>query len=67
MLQPIDPIGWARKPRSAIAFHAVLELAVRDEEPAFIEILEKLRKDGHVVGDDLVRRWDHVGNAWVKA
>lgn len=60
-----DFLCWARKPRSALAFAAVLAMAVRDEDDRFIEILEDLRKAGHVVGDELVRLWDIGSTSWV--
>lgn len=63
--QKRDLLDWARKPRSPIAFAAVLELAVRDEDDRFIEIVDDLRKAGHVVGDELVRRFDHGSREWV--
>ena len=62
-----DMLDWARKPRSAIAFTALYQLAVRDEESEFIEILDGLRKAGHVDGDRLVNRWDYASNGWVQA
>lgn len=62
-----DMLDWARKPRSAMAFAAVYSLALRDEEQAFVEILEGLRLEGHVSGDKLVNRWDYAANGWVRA
>ena len=58
-----DFIGWARQPKSAIAFNAVLDLARSDN--AFAQIVDDLRAAGHVVGDILKNRWD--GQSWVKA
>lgn len=57
-----DFIGWARQPKSAIAFNAVLDLARSDN--AFAQIVDDLRAAGHVVGDILKNRWD--GQSWVK-
>lgn len=62
-----DLLDWARKPRSALSFAAVYQLAVRDEESAFIDIIDDLRKAGHVDGDRLVNRWDYAANGWVRA
>lgn len=62
-----DDLDWARKPRSAMAFAAVYQLAVRDEESQFIDILDDLRKAGHVDGSQLVNRWDYAANGWVRA
>lgn len=59
-----DFIGWARRPKSSLAFTAALELAKRGRAD-FAKIVEELRDAGHVVGDTLVRRWD--GSGWVKA
>lgn len=60
-----DLLDWARKPRSAMAFAAVLEMAIRDEDDRFVEILNDLREAGHVVADHLVRRYDHGSHSWV--
>lgn len=54
---------WAKKPKSAIAFAFVLDLAKRGERD-FQKILDDLRQAGHVAGDKLVNRWD--GLSWVK-
>ena len=54
---------WARKPKSAIAFACVPDLAKRGERDSQ-KILEDLRQAGHVAGDKLVNRWD--GLSWVK-
>lgn len=59
---PDDMTAWARKPKSAIAFSAVLDL-VREGDYRFDQILTDLREAGHVVGDRLVNRWDGFG--WV--
>lgn len=58
-----DFIGWARRPKSEIAFNSVLVLAKTDS--CFAEIIEDLRAAGHVVGDSLKNRWD--GSQWVRA
>lgn len=58
-----DMIGWARRPKSALAFGAVLDLANKGEKD-FVAIVEGLRAAGRVVGSALVQRWD--GTAWVK-
>lgn len=58
-----DLLSWARRPKSALAFGAVLDL-VADGESQFEEILNDLRAAGHVVGNALVNRWD--GFSWVK-
>lgn len=60
--KPDDMLGWARRPKSAIAFSAVLDL-VREGDYRFEQILTELREAGHVVGDRLVNRWDGFG--WV--
>lgn len=57
-----DLIGWARRPKSQMAFNALADLAKSDRQ--FSEILEKLTQAGHVVNGFLVNRWD--GMAWVK-
>lgn len=62
-----DSLEWARKPRSAMAFAAVYDLAVREEDDRFAEIVEALRNAGHVVADRLVNRWDYASNSWVRA
>lgn len=59
-----DMAAWARKPKSAIAFSALLKL-VSEGESLFEEILADLRSAGHVDGNRLVNRWDGCG--WVKA
>ena len=58
-----DLIGWARRPKSALAFGAVLDLANKGEKD-FVAIVDGLRAAGRVVGSALVQRWD--GTAWVK-
>lgn len=58
-----DMIGWARRPKSVIAFGAVLDLANKGEKD-FLEILQDLRAAGHAIGNALIQRWD--GCAWVK-
>ncbi|MGI9143253.1 MAG: hypothetical protein ACR2IJ_08715 [Fluviibacter sp.] len=60
-----DMLDWARKPRSALAFAYVYQLAIRDEEGEFIGILDDLRNAGHVDGDRLVHRWDYASSGWV--
>lgn len=58
-----DTISWARRPKSSLAFSAVLDLSKTDR--AFAAIVDELRAAGHVVGDALKNRWD--GATWVKA
>lgn len=58
-----DFIGWARLPKSTMAFNAALVLAKTDS--CFADIIEDLRAAGHVVGDSLKNRWD--GSQWVRA
>jgi len=57
-----DMIGWARRPKSSMAFTAALELA-KSGEADFAGIIESLRDAGHAVGETLLRRWD--GSQWV--
>lgn len=64
LMSRVDPIDWARKPRSAMAFAAVFELANRGERD-FMEILDGLRRQGHVVNNELVRRYDFASQLWV--
>lgn len=59
-----DMTAWARKPKSALAFGMVLDLAAKGESH-FAEIVDELRAAGHVVGDALKNRWD--GSQWVRA
>jgi hypothetical protein len=59
-----DFTAWARKPKSSLAFAAVVEMAQRGERD-FQQILKSLQDAGHAVGDKLLERWDGV--AWVKA
>jgi len=59
-----DPIGWARRPKSQIAFNAMTAL-VNEGDRQFQEILNDLTKAGHVVAGRLINRWD--GMSWVKA
>lgn len=64
--QPHDPIGWAKKPRSAKALELLISL-VKEKEPVFVGIYEKLVATGKVEGENLIYKWDHVSNSWVKA
>lgn len=57
-----DPHDWAKRPKSVLAFNAVLDLAAKTF--AFEKILNGLREAGHVDGDTLVNKWD--GSQWVK-
>lgn len=59
-----DMLAWARKPRSQMALQFVIELANKDETD-FVEILQKLRSEGCVDGNTLVRRWDYASSSWV--
>lgn len=59
-----DMIAWARKPRSQLALQFVIDLANKGERD-FVEILQKLRDDGHVSGNTLMRRWDYASSSWV--
>ena len=63
--KPKDMLAWARRPRSAMALTAVIELAKRDEDDRFVEILEDLRAAGRVVGEELKQRWDFSSQSWV--
>lgn len=56
-----DLSGWARRPKSVMAFGALLDL-VNAGESHFEEILNDLREAGHVVGNSLVNRWN--GMSW---
>lgn len=58
-----DMIGWARRPKSSMAFTAALELAKKGEAE-FSKIIDGLRDAGHAAGDTLLRRWD--GSQWVR-
>lgn len=58
-----DAIAWARRPKSEIAFNALMVLSKSDS--LFAEIVDELRAAGHVVGDSLKNRWD--GSQWVRA
>lgn len=53
-------ISWARKPKSAMAFSSVLDLA--KVERRFAVVVDQLREAGHVVGNSLVNRWN--GMSW---
>ena len=65
MLKPEDPILWARQPSSQMALEFILELANKEEDPRFIEILQMLRDKGVVDGDTLVTRYDQRARQWV--
>lgn len=58
--QKDDDLSWARKPKSAMAFSSVLDLA--KVERRFAVVVEQLREAGHVVGNSLVNRWN--GMSW---
>ena len=58
-----DPHDWAKRPKSVLAFNALLALAAKTF--AFEKILKGLREAGHVEGDTLINKWD--GSQWVKA
>ena len=64
-LEPIDPIGWARKPRSQKALELLLTL-VKEKDATFVEIYDGLVRSGKVVGENLIYKWDHVANQWTK-
>lgn len=64
--QQLDPHGWAKKPRSHKAFELLLGL-VNEREPAFIEIMIKLKRDGRTDGVNLFQRWDYISQSWTKA
>lgn len=53
-----DPLDWARRPRSLIAFAAVQKLAA-DGDDRFAEIAEELKREG-ICSDDcrLMRCWN---------
>ena len=59
-----DPLSWARRPKSQIAFNSVIDL-VNEGDSRFEEILSELTQAGHVIAGRLVNRWD--GMSWVKA
>ena len=63
--QPIDPIGWARKPRSQKALELLLTL-VKEKDATFVEIYEDLVKSGKVIDENLIYKWDHVTHQWTK-
>lgn len=65
-MDTLDPHGWAKKPRSAYAFNALLELT-KEKEPAFIAILESLKRRGITDGVNLLQRWDYISQSWTKA
>lgn len=62
----VDLLGWAKRPRSQMALQMVIDLAVKEEDDRFIEILHGLKEAGHVSGDQLIRKWDHSVERWVK-
>lgn len=62
---PVDPIGWARKPRSQKALDLLLKL-VSEKEADFVEIYDGLVRSGKVVGGNLIYKWDHASNQWTK-
>lgn len=61
----LDPLGWAKRPKSAYALHAAIGLAKAGDQ-RFVEILAKLVADGVCLGcGKLLFRWD--GIRWVGA
>ena len=58
-----DPLGWARRPKSQIAFNAVMDL-VNEGDSRFEEILNDLAAAGHAIAGRLINRWDGFG--WVR-
>lgn len=62
---PVDPIGWAKKPRSQKALELLLTL-VRERDSVFVEIYDGLVRSGKVVGENLIYKWNHASNQWTK-
>ncbi len=63
----LDPLGWAKRPKSAYALHAVIETA-KVGDPRFMAILEKLVADGVCTeAGKLLLRWDGMQWMWVSA
>lgn len=62
--QDRDPIGWAKKPRSKLAFASVVDLANKGDE-RFRMILAQLTSAGVTDGQSLIKAWD--GQDWVRA
>lgn len=60
----LDPLLWAKKPKSALAFSYVLDLVEKGDE-RFREILTDLQRQGITDGEKLLKRWD--GQQWVTA
>jgi len=61
--QKKDLLAWARKPKSLLAWNALLDLAKTDR--SFTEIVEQLTSAGHVANGHPVHCWD--GISWIKA
>jgi hypothetical protein len=59
-----DPLDWAKRPRSKLAFNEVLKLA-NAKDSRFVEILAELVKQGASDGHRLLTAWN--GQEWVKA
>lgn len=60
----LDPIGWARRPRSYSALRAVIELA-RNGDTRFADILARLVEDEVCTASGrLMYRWD--GGRWIR-
>lgn len=58
---PKDPLGWAKRPRSALAVQRVQELARQDRR--FPPIVERLVKSGVASAEGkLLQRWN--GTEW---
>jgi len=57
-----DPIDWAKRPKSLMAFNALVDLAKKEHR--FAEVVRELTEAGHVVNGALVNRWD--GAAWAR-
>lgn len=64
-LEPYDPLGWAKKPRSQTALDFVVELA-NDKERDFVDILADLKKHQITDGIRLLKKWDYATHQWVK-
>ena len=62
--EEIDPLGWARKPKSTYALQAVIDTAKSGDE-RFVTIFEKLVRDGVCTeAGKLLNLWD--GQRWVR-
>lgn len=60
----LDPLEWAKKPRSRDAFAALLGL-VKKADPRFVVIFNALQREGITDGVKLLMCWD--GQKWIAA